>query len=182
MKKETETSTDTWDSLTLFLHWISAIWVLGLIGLGLAMVNLVHTSGQKFELYQFHKSYGLLFAAILICRLFWKFLSPPRKISDAGMLRKLAIVNQNLMLCMLVLLITSGYALSSFSMIPIPINVLGWNAPSLLQPDLIMEQWAKEAHHYIAFFLTALVLIHIGAALFHHFILKDQTLTRMLKK
>jgi cytochrome b561 len=86
------------------------------------------------------------------------------------------------MLFMTFLLILSGYALVSFSIIPIPINVLGWNVPYLLSPDMVSEKTATAIHHYIAYALTSLILVHSFAALFHHFILKDKTLIRMLKK
>ena len=182
MNKETEASTDTWDALTRVLHWVSAIWVSGLVGLGLVMVNLVNASGQKFEFYQLHKSYGILFGLILTARLFWKVFTQRPKILGTGFVHKIATANQYLMLSMLVFMIASGYALASFSIIPIPINVLGWNVPSLLTPDMRMEQTAIAMHHYIAFFLTALIVSHSCAALFHHFILKDKTLLRMLSK
>ena len=80
MNNETEASTDTWDTLSRFLHWVSAIWVMGVIGLGLVMVNLVNASGQKFELYQLHKSYGFLFGLLLTARLFWKVFTQRQKI------------------------------------------------------------------------------------------------------
>ncbi len=182
MNKETEASTDTWDALTRFLHWVSAIWVLGLIGLGLVMVNLVNASGQKFEVYQLHKSYSFLFGFVLIARLFWKLFTQRPKTLGTGFMGKIATVNQYLMLSTLVLMVVSGYAAASFSIIPIPINVLGWNVPSLLTPDMMMEQRATAVHHYIAFGLATLIVVHSCAALFHHFILKDKTLTRMLTK
>lgn len=182
MNNETEASTDTWDILTRILHWVSAIWVMGLIGVGLVMVNVVNASGQKFELYQLHKSYGFVFGLLLTARFFWKVLAQRPRPLATGFMKKLATANQYLMLSMLVLLIASGYALASFSIIPIPINVLGWNVPSLLTPDVVMEQRATAMHHYIAFALTALILVHSVAALFHHFILKDKTLVRMLRE
>ena len=72
--------------------------------------------------------------------------------------------------------------MASLSIIPIPINIFGWNVPALLRPDMVMEQTATAVHHNIAFGLITLVLIHSGSALFHHFILKDRTLKRMLIK
>jgi len=182
MNNETEASTNTWDTLTRTLHWVSAIWVMGLIGLGLVMVNVVNASGQKFELYQLHKSYGFVFGLLLLVRLFWKFLAQRPRPLATGLMQISATANQYLMLSMLFLLIASGYALASFSIIPIPINVLGWNVPSLLIPDMVMEQRATAMHHYIAFILIALILVHSAAALFHHFVLKDKTLVRMLWK
>ena len=182
MNKKTKAPTDAWDALTRFLHWLSAIWVMGLIGLGLVMVNLVNASGQKFELYQLHKSYGFLFGLLLTARLFWKVFTQRPKTLDNGLMLKIATANQYLMLSLLILMIASGYALVSFSIIPIPISVLGWNIPSLLTPEMMMEQRATSIHHYMAFVLTALILIHSGAAIFHHFVLKDKTLIRMFAK
>ena len=182
MNNETEASTNTWDTLTRTLHWVSAIWVMGLIGLGLVMVNVVNASGQKFELYQLHKSYGFVFGLLLLVRLFWKFLAQRPRPLATGLMQISATANQYLMLSMLFLLIASGYALACFSIIPIPINVLGWSVPSLLTPDMVMEQRATAIHHYMAFLLTALILIHSGAAIFHHFVLKDKTLIRMFAK
>jgi cytochrome b561 len=155
---------------------------MGLIGLGLVMVNVVVASGQKFELYQLHKSYGFLFGLLLAIRLFWKLLAQRPRPLDTAFMQKSATANQYLMLSLLALMIASGYALACFSIIPIPINVLGWNVPSLLAPDMMMEQRATAVHHYIAFGLTALILVHSAAALFHHFVLKDKTLQRMLAK
>ena len=68
---------------------------------------------------------------------------------DNGLMHKIATVNQYLMLSLLILMIASGYALVSFSIIPIPINVLGWNIPSLLTPEMMMEQRATAIHHYM---------------------------------
>ena len=182
MNKETEASAEMWDALTRFLHWVSAVWVFGLIGLGLVMVNLVNASSQKFELYQLHKSYGFLFGLVLTARLFWKLFTQRPKTLGTGFMRKIATANQYLMLSMLFLMIASGYALASFSIIPIPINILGWNVPSLLTPDMMMEQRATAVHYYVALVLIALIVFHSCAALFHHFILKDKTLIRMFMK
>ena len=146
------------------------------------MVNLVNASGQKFELYQLHKSYGFLFGLVLTARLFWKLFTQRPKYLGSGFLRKAASVNQYMMLSMLLLMMASGYALASFSIIPIPINVLGWNVPSLLNPDMVIEQRATAMHHYTAFVLIALIVFHSCAAMFHHLILKDKTLIRMLTK
>ena len=182
MNKETESFTDTWHPLSRFFHWVSAIWIMGLIGLGLVMVNLVTASGKKFELYQMHKSYGFIFGIVLIARVVWKIFADRPKTLSTAFINKAAVVNQHLMLFMTFLLILSGYALVSFSIIPIPINVLGWNVPYLLSPDMVSEKTATAVHHYIAYALTSLILVHSFAALFHHFILKDKTLIRMLKK
>jgi cytochrome b561 len=182
MSNQTEQQSDAWDVVSRFLHWLSAIWIFALIGLGLVMVNMIQASGLKFELYQFHKSYGFLFGSLLIIRVLWKLFTQRPKIGVNSLMNFVSRANQLSMLFLLILLVASGYAMASLSIIPIPINVFGWNVPALLMPDMVMEQTAIAVHHYIAFSLITLVLIHSGSALFHHFVLKDRTLTRMLIK
>jgi cytochrome b561 len=182
MNKEIENSSGSWDALTCFFHWASAVWVSGLLGLGLVMVHLVENSGTKFELYQVHKSYGFMFGLFLIARTAWKLWTPRPKSLDHSWTHNAATTNQALMLFILFALVISGYALTCFSILPIPISIFGLSIPSLLKPDLVMEQTAILAHHAFAFVLMALILAHTSAALLHHFILKDNTLTRMLGK
>jgi cytochrome b561 len=180
MSNRTEQPQDEWDVVSRLLHWLSAVWIFALIGVGLVMVNMIQASGPKFELYQFHKNYGFLFGLLLITRILWKLFAQRPKTLGTGLMSFVSGANQLLMLFLLVLLIASGYAIASLSIIPIPINIFGWNVPALLMPDMGMEQRATAAHHYVAFGLITLVVIHSGSALFHHFILKDKTLTRML--
>jgi cytochrome b561 len=65
--------------------------------------------------------------------------------------------------------------------LPIPIQIFDLQVPSLLKPNQAMEQTAILTHHTLAFVLAALVLAHVGAALFHHFVLKDKMLARMIR-
>ena len=180
MNNRTERPQDEWDVVSRFLHWLSAIWTFALIGLGLVMVNMIQASGLKFELYQLHKSYGFLFGLLMIIRVLWKLFAQRPNTVGNSLMNFVSRANELLMLFLLILLVASGYALASLSIIPIPINIFRWNVPALLMPDLEMEQRATAVHHYLAFGSIALVVIHSGSALFHHFILKDRTLTRML--
>ena len=182
MSNQTEEPLDTWDAVSRLLHWLSAVWIFALIGVGLVMVNIIRDSGPKFELYQLHKSYGFLFGLLLITRVLWRLLAQRPKTLGTGLMSFVSRANQLLMLFLLILLVASGYAMASLSIIPIPINIFGWNIPSLLTPDIVMEQRATAAHHYVAFGLMTLIVVHSTSALFHHFILKDRTLIRMLTK
>ena len=182
MSNQTEEPPDTWDAISRLLHWLSAVWIFALIGLGLVMVNMIQASGLKFELYQFHKSYGFLFGSLLIIRVLWKLFTQRPKTVGNSLMNFVSRANQLFMLFLLILLVASGYAMASLSIIPIPINIFGWNVPALLRPDMVMEQTAIAVHRYIAFGLITLVLIHSVSALFHHFILKDRTLKKMLIK
>ena len=125
MNNRTEQPQDEWDVVSRFLHWLSAVWIFSLIGLGLVMVNMIQASGLKFELYQLHKSYGFLFGLLLIIRVLWKLFAQRPKTVGNSLMNFVSGINQLLMLFLLILLVASGYAMASLSIIPIPINILG---------------------------------------------------------
>ena len=52
--------------------------------------------------------------------------------------------------------------------------------PSPIAADQALSDLAKEVHGALGWTLLLLVLIHVGAALRHHFLLKDEVLRRML--
>jgi cytochrome b561 len=69
----------------------------------------------------------------------------------------------------------------STSLLPIPVTIFGlFNVPFLTTPDAELEIKYKALHHIIGWFLLCAVIIHIAAALKHHFVDKDSVLKRML--
>ena len=76
-------------------------------------------------------------------------------------------------------LFVSGYLISTAD--GLGIEVFGWfELPATLTGDN-QEDLAGEIHEILAWLLMGLVGVHMLAALKHHFINKDQTLTRMIK-
>lgn len=60
------------------------------------------------------------------------------------------------------------------------VGLLGWHLPHLVAPDTEVHFMLKDTHLVIANVAYALVSMHIGAALMHHFVFKNSTLKRML--
>jgi len=80
---------------------------------------------------------------------------------------------------MLVLPVT-GWIFSSAGKYPLSFyGLFEW--PKLaLTKDMPIVGAAHETHEILGYTFAALVVLHIGAALYHHFSLKDATLRRML--
>jgi len=53
--------------------------------------------------------------------------------------------------------------------------------PQIVEKDRALGNYLLDIHHKTGLFIAALVAVHIAAALYHHFILKDRVLHRMLK-
>src|SRR5258708_38324849 len=59
------------------LHWIIAILVLVMIGLGLYMTGIPRGTPERTFYYNLHKSIGVTVAVLVLIRLCWRFRTPP---------------------------------------------------------------------------------------------------------
>jgi cytochrome b561 len=171
------------------LHWLIAVFVLGLIGLGLTMTR---TGGLalKFELYQLHKSMGITVLMLMILRIAWRlFLPPPGLPAMPGWERGAARGTHLLLYAMLLALPLSGWTMVSATLPPFNIPTVLFKAISWPHIPAIenlsaaakktVEPLSKNVHAALGWALAALVSLHVAAALRHGFILKDGVMLRM---
>jgi len=70
-------SDSTYGLVSILLHWLVALAVFGLFGLGLWMVGLDYYSSWYRTAPDLHKSIGILLFVVMLGRLLWRFLTPP---------------------------------------------------------------------------------------------------------
>ncbi len=63
--------------ISIGLHWIFALAVYGMFGLGLWMVTLSYYDGWYHQAPELHKSIGVLLMLGLVFRVIWRHISPP---------------------------------------------------------------------------------------------------------
>jgi cytochrome b561 len=170
-------------------HWLIAAVLLVLIVFGLVMTKLGLPPARQFQLYQLHKSIGITVLLLSVLRLAWRLSHRPPPLTDMPCLeRRLAEGAHGLLYVLIIGLPLSGWAMVSASRYNIPtvlFGVIRWpHLPILpaLQNKAPAEAALKLIHAYGAYVLIALVLLHAGAALRHHFVLKDGTLRRMVPR
>ncbi|MEH3148251.1 MAG: cytochrome b [Methylobacterium frigidaeris] len=174
--------------VAILLHWLIAFGILALIAMGLVMAHADIAPMQRFQLYQWHKSVGLTVLMLALLRLLWRvFHRPPPLPAAMPAAERRAASAAHLVLYGLMLgLPLVGWALVSASPFNIPTvlyGVLPWpHLPGFadLSDKAAVEGVLKLVHAYGAWFLGALVVLHVGAALRHHLVLRDDTLWRML--
>lgn len=179
MQLHNTTSRYGWVSITL--HWGVALAVFGLFALGLWMVGLDYYSSWRKDAPDLHKSIGLTLFAFMILRLLWRFISPP-PLSPAnhGALTRLgAKLGHGLLYVGLFALMISGYLISTADGVGIPVFGL-FEVPALISGLPDQADVAGVVHLYLAWALVIFAGVHAVAALKHHFIDRDATLTRML--
>jgi len=169
--------------LTIFLHWITALAVVGLFALGLWMDGLGYYDAWYQKAPHIHRSIGLLLAGLIILRLIWRQVTTlPAPLDNHKPWERLSAKATHWLLYGLLLLIfVSGYLISTAK--GKPIEVFNWfSVPSLISGVDNLEDLSGEIHELAAFSVIGLTLLHAAAALKHHFIDRDRTLLRMFGK
>lgn len=161
-------------------HWIVAVLVLGMLGLGLYMDSL-SPSPAAFKLYALHKSIGIVVLTLAVLRLLWKLsnkgpLALPTHATWERMLAR--ITHFFLYFCMLAMPL-SGWVMSSAKNFPVRVFDL-FTLPHIVGPDQELARLAVQFHGVVAWMLIAALALHVSGALKHHFIDKDGTLRRMI--
>lgn len=162
------------------LHWLMAVLLIGLFSLGLYMHDLP-LSPDRLKLYSWHKWAGVTAFVLALLRLAWRLGNRPpplpaamphwQKAASHGM--------HHLFYVLMVAIPLSGWLMSSakgfqtvyFGVLPLP---------DLLARDKEVGEMLQTVHEYLNLTLAALVVAHVGAALKHHLVDRDDVLLRML--
>ncbi len=170
-----------WGSVARFFHWAVVLLILVEGTLGLTMVGLPKTPGA-FVYYDLHKSIGLTIFALAVLRLAWRAFDPhPRPVPTMPAWQALgARIGHVLLYVLLFLVPASGWWFDSVEGLR-PLYWFGlFQVPHLVAPDAGLKHFAHESHEILFWALVVVAAGHAMAALVHHFIEKDATLTRML--
>lgn len=177
MLKNTSTGYGT---IAIALHWLVALAVFGLFGLGLWMTELDYYDAWYQRAPDLHKSVGVLLFLVVALRLIWRRMNPvpvPEP-THAAWERRLAGIAHALLYLLLFAVMIAGYLISTADGRSIQVFDL-FAVPATLSGREAQEDIAGEVHEILAYVLIGLALLHAAAALKHHFIDRDRTLMRM---
>lgn len=170
-----------WGIVTIVVHWLVAVTVFSLFGLGLYMVELDYYDSMYKTAPDIHKSVGILLFLVILFRLIWRLLNTtPQPLENHKRWEVMLAHWVHMALYgLLIVLMVSGYLISTAD--GRAISVFNWfDVPSLISGIDNLEDWAGEVHEILAYLLMSFAAVHALGALKHHFIDKDRTLLRML--
>ena len=174
-------STSRYGWVSIFMHWGVALAVFGLFALGLWMVGLDYYSTWRKDAPDLHKSIGLVVLGVMLLRVLWRFISPPPPTlgSYSRMTRLGARFGHGFLYLSLFAVLIAGYLISTADGVGIPVFGL-FEVPALVSDLPDQADLAGVIHLWLAWGLVIFAVLHGLAALKHHFIDRDATLTRML--
>jgi len=167
--------------ISIGIHWLMAIAIIYMFGLGLYMVELTYYDAWYRGSLDLHKSLGMVLLALLLFRRIWQALNTtPNALTAAKWQQVSATIMHHGLYMIMLFLMVSGYLISTadgraiivFDLIHIP--ALPWSINH-------QEDIAGDIHALLAWLLISMVVLHAFAAIKHHFIDKDRSLVRMLK-
>jgi cytochrome b561 len=161
------------------LHWLVALLIFVAFPLGVYMHELP-LSPDKLKLYSYHKWIGITVLLLAAIRVGWRLTHtpPPLPAGIAAWQRHASAVVHGLLYVLMIAIPLSGWLMSSakgfqtvwFGVLPLP---------DLIAKDKALGELLAEVHKFLNFTLLAMVILHVGAALKHHFIERQPFLQRM---
>ena len=173
-------SDSSWGAPAKFLHWLVAILIFIQFALGWLAVGW-RLSPTKLNLFVWHKSTGILILLLVLVRLLWRLvnLTPVIPLDTPAWERGAARLSHGLLYILMIAMPLAGWIVQSASGVPFRIF---WRIPlpAIVSPDRDMAELAAVVHFSLGLVFAALLVLHVGAALRHHFVKRNTILTRML--
>jgi cytochrome b561 len=176
------TRTDHYPSTSKLLHWLVAACVLTTAPVAIAMTNVDKGPTQDL-LYNFHKSLGVLILLLMTLRLVNR-LAVGAPAPEPGIEPWQKTVSSTVHTALYVLLFAMpivGYIANSAYGAPTPFFGL-FNLPAAVGQNDELAKQLFAIHRWVGWLVIVLVLLHAGAALYHHFARRDTVLQRMLPR
>ena len=175
-------NSDKYPILMRLMHWIVALIILGMIGVGWYMAGLDKSVSYKYDLYFWHKSFGVLVIFLLFARLVirWASRVPPLPDTIPGYEKKLAHLVHWALYLLIFLVPVSGYIMSDAGGHDIPLfNLI---MPSFLEKNPDLASRLHDVHVTIPYVLLGIIVLHILGAIKHRYFDKSEhdVLRRML--
>jgi cytochrome b561 len=170
-------STETrYGSLALWLHWLSAILIIFMLILG-TFLGEVGGDATLLLMLRVHVAIGLIVLVLTALRLLWRIPDPrPVMPEDFSPLLRVAARGAHVLLYLTIIgLVATGIAL----VIQSDITGILTGASDAPLPQRFGRFSAKEPHEFFGNLMIALLVLHVLAAFYHHWVRKDDVLRSM---
>ena len=170
---------DHFDSTAVALHWTTA----GLIVIGFSLGLTVDAFPKEWEhaVVNTHSLLGLAVLALTAARIAWRLGHPPPPMpGDAGgpLVRRAAAAVHFLLYALMVVVPLIGIPVLLYRGRGLDFGLFQLPSPFARTPEIFRP--LTEAHELAAYALIGLAAAHVLAALYHHFVRRDEVLLQML--
>lgn len=163
----------------IVMHWAIAAAVVGLVALGWWMQTIPKQPvGFRADAYNLHKSIGLAALLLMAVRLAWRASHRPPELPPLPLWQARAAVAVHLLLyAVMFIAALSGYLGSATS--GYPVKFFGWVLPSWADAHEAVKDACSLVHLISNWVLMAAIGAHVGATIYHQWVLRDGLFWRM---
>ncbi|MBT3990596.1 MAG: cytochrome b [Rhodospirillaceae bacterium] len=174
-------SSNNYGLTSILFHWLTTLLIIGLFIMGQVMEEM-QRGPEKGELRELHQSVGMVLLGLVFIRLVWRISQgfPEATDTSASFLNLVSKLWHWALLILIIAIPISGYIASESGFRDVPFFGL-FTFPDILASDHELHEQFEDVHEVLVKILVPLVIIHVLAALKHHFWNKDATLMRMLR-
>ncbi len=170
----------TWGIVSQALHWLIAAMIFAQIALALIFKQLPR-GPELFAIVNDHKSLGLAILVVALIRLIWRWANAVPDLPDTLNPRERSaarFTHRALYALIIAMALTGWFGSAALGFTFRWFNL--FQVPNPIGKDVRVGHTLYATHSILALALGLVLLLHIAAAIRHHWILKDDTLRRML--
>lgn len=171
-------SADRFGVIAILFHWVMAIIIIFLLCLGLYMADLP-VGLSKLKYYGLHKELGMLVLFLVSLRIIWREMNITPALKLPPLEKFAARAMHFLFYIVMFAMPITGWLVTSAAGLSVSFFGL-FTIPTIISADPVKLEWLEEVHGWLAYALIAMIVLHVIAALKHHFIDKDDILRRMI--
>ncbi|WP_316204774.1 cytochrome b [Bradyrhizobium sp. SZCCHNS3004] len=172
--------TAAYNPLLRWIHWATAALFIAAMLIGLYCGLQPPGTSPRRELLELHKSLGVTLFVLAILRVMVRAATtaPPEPTSFGPLVRLASRLNHWALYLILFAMPVTGYMFSSAGGYSLKyFGTFSW--PRLFAGDKEIAHAGEIAHGTLAYFVYAVVALHVAATLWHALIKQDETLARM---
>ena len=168
------------------IHWVVAILVLVLLGVGMTLGFLgfdgvKNTFGPEVTnaLYTYHKTFGIVVLTLVVLRLTLRLLlpTPPYRMPLSRFERAASHSVHGLIYVALLAMPILGWLATAAG--GYPVQFFAWTLPGLIEKDKALGETLFWLHGLVGWTLLGLIVLHVAGAMWHWLIRRDGVMTRM---
>jgi cytochrome b561 len=175
-------TTSSWGSVARTFHWIIGLGIIGMLAFGWWM-NHIPARPDRFFYRSIHADIGYILLLLMVLRIIWRWINPvPAMPDDTPRLHRVAAgISHGALYLATFVVIMLGWAHSGARTQGDYGSFFGlFHVPQFTSPDNANAHTFENWHIYAAYVLLALIVVHLLAAAWHHFIRQDRVTARMV--
>ena len=172
--------TPRYTSFAVLLHWLIAIGVFVMIGIGWYMVDIPKGTPERAFWFNLHKSIGVTVGVLVLIRIVWRLTHrpPPMPGSMPAWEVTAARISHGLLYACLLVMPIVGFLASNFT--KYGVKYFGIPIGPFFAENQALRDGLQEVHEIVSYILVAVVVVHILAAFKHLLVDRDGVFQRML--